>query len=124
VYTRNRNMRFLLCSKQDGEPFRRINLDVNNGLTATYADNDRESWHYFVLSSPTTDESAIPDDVIPDDKSSKRTGKDASRKDAGRKQTNTVCALRTDMTSVLRCHSALLMPYKRGSSSSAAQGAG
>ena len=49
-------------------------------MTATYDDNDRESWHSFVLSRPTADKSAIHDDVIPDDKSRKRNGKDANRK--------------------------------------------
>ena len=53
VYTRNRLMRLMLCSKRGSEPFARINanpLDQHDTLTSTYAEDDPEAWRPFFVS--------------------------------------------------------------------------
>ena len=58
VYTRNRCMRLMLCSKRGGGvPFRRISgdpSDENDDLTSTYDENDPAAWKPFFVSCPDT----------------------------------------------------------------------
>ena len=57
VYTRNRCMRLMLCSKRGGVPFQRISadpFDENDDLMSTYDETDPESWKPFVVSCPNT----------------------------------------------------------------------
>ena len=56
VYTRNRCMRLMLCSKRGGVPFQRISgdpFDENDDLTSTYSETAPESWRPFVVSCNT-----------------------------------------------------------------------
>ena len=53
VYTRNRPMRLMLCSKRGSVPFARINgdpLDEHDTLTSAYAEDDPEAWRPFFVS--------------------------------------------------------------------------
>ena len=53
VYTRNRLMRLMLCSKRGSVPFARINgdpLDEHDTLTSAYAEDDPEAWRPFFVS--------------------------------------------------------------------------
>ena len=55
VYTRNRCMRLMLCSKRGGVPFRRISgdpLDEDDALASTFDEHDPEAWRPFFACAP------------------------------------------------------------------------